>query len=168
MLRSPPSNQTTALASALGSKLGDVLDINFHLAWNFGVFLRQIPIRLGMSASLDAASDVLVAAHTPYCLGRFDPDPTVLKKHSRALLILRNDLNDVIKARTSETLSAVMILMIAQVRSFQARLMSKVLNFRRSLLILRRVPSATPKALHGCSKAEDLLVHGTILRVSCS
>ncbi|KAI9808075.1 MAG: hypothetical protein M1827_007517 [Pycnora praestabilis] len=73
-----------------------------------------MPCRLGTSAALDAAVDALITAHARFCVGNLSPDLGLLAKHSRALSILRHDLNDPIKAHSSETLCSIMLLMIYQ------------------------------------------------------
>lgn len=108
------SNGATRLRSAFVSSISPHVDIKFQLLWNFGGYLRYIPSRLGTSAALDAASDALVAAHRHYSLGSL-VNHKVLIKHSRALSALRYDLDDVAKAKTTETLCASTVLMIAQV-----------------------------------------------------
>lgn len=46
---------------------------------------------------------------------RFEPNHEILNKHTRALSVLRHELGDHIKARSSETLCAIMLLMITEV-----------------------------------------------------
>lgn len=46
---------------------------------------------------------------------RFEPNHEILNKHTRALSVLRHELGDHIKARPSETLCAIMLLMITEV-----------------------------------------------------
>lgn len=76
----------------------------------------DVPRRLGINLALDAASDALVAAHTNFCSnGRFVPEQGFLAKYSQALNALRDILDDPDKAYSSETLCAIMILMIVQV-----------------------------------------------------
>ncbi|KAL9012364.1 MAG: hypothetical protein Q9173_002867 [Seirophora scorigena] len=110
-----PCNALSSLTSAFIHRISQDVDIKFQLTWNFGGFLAAIPRRLGTSAALDAATDVLVAAHTGYCGGGITVDPSVLTKYSQALSVLRQDLNDVVKARSSECLCAALVLAIAQV-----------------------------------------------------
>ncbi|KAL8652301.1 MAG: hypothetical protein Q9210_002759 [Variospora velana] len=109
-----PCNGLSSLTSAFIHRIGQDVHIKFQLTWNFGGFLAAIPRRLGTSAALDAVTDVLVAAHTGYCSGRLAADPWVLAKYTRALSVLRHDLNDMVKARSSESLCAVLVLAIAQ------------------------------------------------------
>lgn len=110
-----PSNGLSSLTSAFVHSIGQDVDIKFQLVWNFGHYLTGIPRRLGRSAALDAATSALVTAHAGFCTGDLASNPTVWGKYSRALTVLRNDLNDVTKARSSESLCAVMVLSIVQV-----------------------------------------------------
>lgn len=112
-------SETTRLAAAFVERIYPLVDIRVQLLWNFGDFLEHIPCRLGTNAALDAASDALVAAHKRFCAGHRHPDPKLLAKHSRALHVLRHDLNDTVKAHASETLCAIMLLMITEVCTVQ-------------------------------------------------
>ncbi|KAL9031291.1 MAG: hypothetical protein Q9196_000673 [Gyalolechia fulgens] len=109
-----PSNGLSCLTAALVHSIGQDVDIKFQLVWNFGHYLAAIPRRLGRSAALDAATSALVSAHAGFCTGNLASNPTVWSKYSRALTVLRHDLNDVAKARSSESLCAVMVLSIVQ------------------------------------------------------
>jgi Fungal specific transcription factor domain len=106
----------TKLASALVYKIDPTTDIRYQLVWNFGGYLADVPRRLGTNPALDAASDALVAAHTDFCSsGRPGSECELLAKHSHALSVLRDALDDPVKAHSSETLCAIMLLMIVQV-----------------------------------------------------
>ncbi|KAI9723213.1 MAG: hypothetical protein M1812_001095 [Candelaria pacifica] len=111
-----PSNSMTTLASALVYKVDPNIDIRYQLVKNFGPYLIDIPRRLGINPALDAASDALVFAHTSFC-STFLPrsEYKLLTKYSYALKVLRNTLNDPVQAQSSETLCAIMVLMIVQV-----------------------------------------------------
>ncbi|KAL8845937.1 MAG: hypothetical protein Q9221_008938 [Calogaya cf. arnoldii] len=104
------------LMSAFANRISQDVDIRFQLPWNFGDYLVQIPRRLGVSESLDAAVDALVSAHTWFCAGNLKPGSEVLAKHARSLAVLRHDLNDGVKARRPEMLAAIMVMSITQVR----------------------------------------------------
>ena len=111
-----PSNQLTNLTQSFISVLAPSLDISVQLVGNFGGFLFYVPSRLGANPSLDAAADLLVTAHRRYCCaGHPDPNPQLIVKHSRALSALSMCLNDPVQASSSETLCAVMLLLICQV-----------------------------------------------------
>ncbi|KAL8907065.1 MAG: hypothetical protein Q9171_006012 [Xanthocarpia ochracea] len=110
------SNRLSSLTSRFIHSISLDVDTRFQLPWNFGPFLVGIPCRLGRSAALDAATDTLIAAHTSFCAGNATSKQPVLAKYSRALSDLRHDLDDVVKARSAESLCAVMVLSIAQVR----------------------------------------------------
>ncbi|KAL8753175.1 MAG: hypothetical protein Q9184_005495 [Pyrenodesmia sp. 2 TL-2023] len=108
------SNGLSSLSSAFVHCLSQKVDIRFQLLWNFGDYLTSIPCRLGVSAALDAAVDALVAAHSAFCVGNLVSNPVVWRKYSRALSVLRHDLDDVVKARSAESLCAVMLNSIVQ------------------------------------------------------
>ncbi|KAI9794103.1 MAG: hypothetical protein M1833_000468 [Piccolia ochrophora] len=111
-----PSNSMTKLVSALVNKIDPTADIRYQLVWNFGGYLADIPRRLGTNPVLDAASDALVSAHTNYCSsGHPRAGCELLAKYSHALNVLRDALDDPVKAHSSETLCAIMLLMIVQV-----------------------------------------------------
>ncbi|KAI4180389.1 MAG: hypothetical protein L6R41_007268 [Letrouitia leprolyta] len=109
-----PSNGLSKLTSAFVHSVGQETDIRFQLAWNFGIYLTGIPRLLGRSVALDAATDALVAAHSGFCTGDLASNRSVWGKYSQALAVLRHDLDDVAKARSSESLCAVMLLSIVQ------------------------------------------------------
>ena len=111
-----PCNSLTRLTSAFAKKIDSTVDIRVQLPWNFGPFLEEVPRRLGTNEALDAASDALITAYTGFCAGEVAPSPEVLGKHSRALNSLRRCLDDPVKAHSSETLCAIMMLLIHQVR----------------------------------------------------
>ncbi|KAL8813217.1 MAG: hypothetical protein Q9223_007095 [Gallowayella weberi] len=110
-----PNNRLSSLTAAFIHSISQQVDIKFQLPWNFGGFLHCVPPRLGRSEALDAAIDSLVTAHKHYCVGGFAPNELTLTKYSRALAVLRHDLDDVAKARSSESLCAVLVISIAQV-----------------------------------------------------
>lgn len=111
-----PSNQITRLTSAFVGSINPTMDIKYQLLWNFGDYLADVPRRLGVNPALDVASDALVSVHTSFCSqGHYVHDPRVLAKYSKALVALRDALNDPDKAYSSETLCAIMLLMIVQV-----------------------------------------------------
>jgi hypothetical protein len=89
-------------------------DVRFNLAFSFGGFLTHIPRRLGRNEALDSASDALVSTHSCFCSG-LNMSIDALTKYSRALGVLRKYLDDSVKACSSETLAAIMLLLICQV-----------------------------------------------------
>jgi hypothetical protein len=113
-----PSNEGSLLADALVSKLQAWDDLRFHLTWTYGIFLEEIPRRLGSNAALDTAVNALVCAHsqlnTSAGIVRI-ADPEALTKYNHAVRTLRICLDDPVKAREASTLCAVYLLMICQV-----------------------------------------------------
>ena len=111
-----PSNPMTKLALAFAGRIDPTMDMRYQLLLTFGGYLADVLRRLGTNLAFDAASDALVAAHTNFCSnGHFVPEHGLLAKYSQALNALRDVLNDPDKAYSSETLCAIMILMIVQV-----------------------------------------------------
>lgn len=127
-LHHTPVNSTTKLSSAFIGSVSLTIDIKYSLLGNFGIYLVEVPRRLGINPALDAASDSLVAAHANLCSnGRFVPQHGVMLKYSKALSALRDALNDPDTAQTPETLCAIMILMIVQVgSSFESNHVSRL------------------------------------------
>lgn len=121
-----PSNHQTRQTSVLFERFSPSLDVRFQLTWNFGGFLLEIPRRLGVSRALDAASDALIAAHARFCMRNFDLDHDLLTKHSRALNALRHELSDSVKARSAETLCAILVIMITEVGKSCAYMVSLI------------------------------------------
>ncbi|KAI7720650.1 hypothetical protein KC353_g2012 [Hortaea werneckii] len=89
--------------------------VNFrqNLALNYGAFLEDIPQRLGKNKALDAAVTALVSAHSNVCCKR-KATPQTLVKYSLALEALKSNLDCVHEASSSETLCAIMVLLICQ------------------------------------------------------
>lgn len=120
----------TKLASALVDKIDPTTDIRYQLVWNFGGFLADVPRRLGMSPALDAASDALIAAHTNFCSsGHPGLECELLAKYSHALNVLRDALDEPVKAHSSEALCAIMLLMIVQVCKRTCLLVFRCLSY---------------------------------------
>jgi hypothetical protein len=110
-----PSSRTTLLTQALVGKLKAADDLRYHLSWTYGGFIEDIPKRLGVNEALDASVDALISTHSSlgsYARGFTSSES--LAKYSHALNALILYLDDPNKARTVETLCAVMILLICQ------------------------------------------------------
>lgn len=116
-IRPIPSNGHTLLASAFVRRIHfDVRsDIRYHPTWAFGIFLCEVPRRLGLNAALDAAAVSLLISHQRFALGGKELACRELSAYSHALDTLRVCLDDAALATTAETLTAVMILMLCQV-----------------------------------------------------
>ncbi|KAL8949735.1 MAG: hypothetical protein Q9222_004181 [Ikaeria aurantiellina] len=153
------SNALTTLTGALIKDVDPTLDIKYQLPWNFGGFLMMIPQHLGSSAALDSASNALVTAHSQFCMGTSKTSSQVVVQYARALKVLRLELDDSAKARSSELLCAVMVLMIAQV--FEA-LTNDRIQFTpeewKTLVGEEIDPTATDgKWFQGLAKVPDLM-----------
>ncbi|KAL8677712.1 MAG: hypothetical protein Q9186_005896 [Xanthomendoza sp. 1 TL-2023] len=137
------SNGPSPLISAFVGRISQGIDIRFQLPWNFGDYLNELPRRLGVSEALDAAADALATAHASFCAGNLTPTSDVLVKHAHSLAALRRDLTDVVKARSSETLAAIMVLSITQV--FEALLANTIHLTSREWKTLN---AGTPEHFH--------------------
>lgn len=110
----PSGNGASLLARAFIETIRGSTDLRYNLGWSYGIYLYDIPQRLGTNEALDSSADTLVTAHTSFCLRGFVSIET-LTKYSRALNVLRTYLEDPVKARSSDTLGAVALLLICQV-----------------------------------------------------
>ncbi|CAI7564620.1 unnamed protein product [Penicillium crustosum] len=81
--------------------------------WSFGLFLEDIPRRLGSNEALDRAVDAVTTAHAGFCT-RQPVSTEALAKYSCALKTLRVYLDNPLQASASSTLCAVMILLVCQ------------------------------------------------------
>jgi hypothetical protein len=107
-----PSNEMTWIAGAFTSTL-EIKDPRYDIAC-YGIFLKDIPKRLGKSKALDASVEALTAAF-PSLYTRH-ATPHALTKYGYALKVLRTSLADPEKAQTMDTLCAIYLTMICQVR----------------------------------------------------
>nr|OQO18149.1 hypothetical protein B0A51_15395 [Rachicladosporium sp. CCFEE 5018] len=88
-------------------------DFKHNLAWSYGPYLQEVPRRLGVSPSMDAAIEALVHAHHDICQQK--PVSVIfVQKYGKALRTLREALQNEEIARRPETLAAVMILLTCQ------------------------------------------------------
>ncbi|CEO60783.1 hypothetical protein PMG11_05323 [Penicillium brasilianum] len=112
-IQARPSSSTTRLAHAFTQAIQRSTDIRYNLGSTFGLFLEEVPRRLGTNDALDRAVDAITSAHTDFCT-RKHGSVQALTKYSAALRTLRVYLNDPIHAQETNTLAAVMILLICQ------------------------------------------------------
>lgn len=113
-----PSNTQTVLASTLIDKAHLTInsDLRYNLTWAYGSFIQEVPRRLGSNAALDAAATSLALSHVRYSLGRRDVTPTEITAYVDALSVLRKCLDNPVIARDTNTLCAIMLLLMVQVR----------------------------------------------------
>lgn len=155
-----PQNELNLLVSGLIPAIRRSTDFRYSLFWAYGNFLEDIPRRLGLHEALDASVTALVAAHADFCSSRAIT-PQALGKYSQGLRKLRVCLDHPVEASTAETLAAVMILMICQVRQI-------ALSTNCAFDIFLRLSSVCPgvngpaivKVRHNCSKQEDSVSRG--------
>ncbi|KAF2835758.1 hypothetical protein M501DRAFT_941160 [Patellaria atrata CBS 101060] len=109
------SNEKTLLANALIEKLTPSEDLRYQLAWTFGDLLAHIPRRIGSNQALDASVAALIAAHSHFSTP-LDCSATYksLVTYSHALKALRACLDNPVTALESNTVCAVMLLLICQ------------------------------------------------------
>lgn len=110
-----PANAVDALRSWFGSALLPSVDARFNLGLNYGMYMQEVPRVLGISDSLDTAAHAVICAHEDACLER-PVSQNTLKHYLRALQVLRLSLDNPVKAQSSETLYAIMLLLTCQVR----------------------------------------------------
>lgn len=109
----PPSSELTLLLNAFMTTIKPSTDFRYNLRWSYGLFLTDIPQRLGSNEALDCSVDAVTTAHASFCTHRI-ASVEALAKYSRALQVLRVCLDDPVKAHSSNTLCAVMMLLICQ------------------------------------------------------
>jgi hypothetical protein len=112
-----PANQLMVLANGLINAIKWSTDLRFNLVWSYGIFLTEVPPRLGNNEALDTAVEALVDAHSTACCLR-KPTTGNLVIYSKALNKLKSCLDDPAQATSTETLAAVMILLICQVGTY--------------------------------------------------
>lgn len=82
----------------------------------------EIPRRMNENEALDTAVNALICSHSNFC-ARQAVSAETLSSYSRALRSLRYCLDDPGKASQTETLCAVMLLLICQVGGKSATLL---------------------------------------------
>ena len=107
-----PSTDTSRMAAAFVAAF-QVTDIRYAMAY-YGPFLRDIPRRLGSSTVLDSAVRALSTAYPLVYTGSYPRNALVL--YGQSLRALRECLNDPAEARTPNTLCAVYLITICQVK----------------------------------------------------
>lgn len=90
----------------------DVKDPRFSLSC-YGVFLPEIPRRLGVHPALDASASALITAYP--AVYRREPSFEALEKYGKAIKALRVALDSPDQTRVVELLCAIYFLLICQV-----------------------------------------------------
>lgn len=101
------------LTSQLIQAIKLTTNLKYNPAWAYGFFMFEIPRRMNENEALDTAVNALVCSHSNFC-ARKEVSVETLRSYSRALRSLRNCLDDPDKASQTETLCAVMLLLICQ------------------------------------------------------
>lgn len=105
------TNETTWLTSSFAFNL-EVKDPRFDLSC-YGIFLPEVPKRLGSHPALDASASALISAYP--CVYKQEPSREALAKYGRALRVLRLSLDVPDNNKIVETLCAIYFLLICQV-----------------------------------------------------
>jgi hypothetical protein len=108
-----PSNETSTIASAFIFIL-EVKDLRYDISC-YGPFLKDIPQRLGSNIALDTSVNALISGYSTLHTRRQSVE--ALSRYVSALKALRICLNDPSQAWTANTLCAVYLLLIYQVKS---------------------------------------------------
>ncbi|KAJ5759272.1 hypothetical protein N7520_006428 [Penicillium odoratum] len=116
---SPPTATMTSVSSSLANRFIKTIDrstdLRYNLWWTFGAYLEDVPRRLGENEALDRAIETLTAAHAGFCgVNRQGATAEALTKYSQALRMLRVYLDNRVHAQSSNTLCAVMVLLVCQ------------------------------------------------------
>jgi hypothetical protein len=106
------TSEATLLTSSFAFNL-EVKDPRFDLSC-YGIFLPEVPKRLGSHPALDASASALISAYP--CVYKQPPSREALMKYGRALRILRLSLDVPDSSKIVETLCAIYFLLICQVR----------------------------------------------------
>lgn len=104
---------------------------------SFGGFLADVPRHLGVNEALDAATDAFVAPAYSFRSGRRGPEELALRRHAKAINVLRTCLDSQSAAHASETLCAIQLIMIYQVGVKSFRHIDTVLNHYSLSCVLR-------------------------------
>ena len=108
-----PNHHLTSLTNSFVGAIKRSTDLRYNLWWSFGLFLEEVPRRLGNNEALDRAVDAVTTIHADFCTRR-SISVGALSKYSHALRTLSVYLDDPIQAIASNTLCAVMILLVCQ------------------------------------------------------
>jgi hypothetical protein len=105
-----PSSKLSITAGSLGSVL-QVTDPRYDV-FSFGLFMSELPQRLGHSVALDAAASAFVSALQD--LRARNQTPGTISKYVGALSAVQKSLGDDGTAYSPETLCAIFLVMAAQ------------------------------------------------------
>jgi hypothetical protein len=108
-----PNHHLTSLTNSFIGAIKRSTDLRYNLWWSFGLFLEEVPRRIGNNEALDRAVDAVTTIHADFCIRR-SISVGALSKYSHALRTLSVHLDDPIQAIASNTLCAVMILLVCQ------------------------------------------------------
>ena len=118
-----PSSEAQSLATQFTRLIDGRTDVRFNLEFMYGDFVNDVPSRLGVNAALDAVAALLINAHSEVCTGHRQISIRTISLYSTALASLRTCLGTYKSASSTETLCAVLLLLLCQVstRSMNVR-----------------------------------------------
>ena len=137
-----PASQDALIAGSMASRLR-VTDIRYDTSC-FGSFLRYIPERIGCNKALDTAADAFAATFTNLHHAR-DASTQCFVKHGRALKALRDTMGSPTQATDPETICAIYLTMLTEVRTNRA---ASLILARKSSDLL--AGSSTGRARKAC------------------
>lgn len=108
-----PSNEATVITSTFIHRL-EIKDPKYDLT-SYGIFMKDLPRRLGTSAALDASVSAFLSAYLS--VPSRQQQPEALVKYGNALKSLRDSLQDPVESGSINTLCAIYLIMVCQVCS---------------------------------------------------
>lgn len=114
-----------ALAASFAKTL-TITDVRYDITY-YGAFLRDTPRRLGSSVALDASVKAVVTACPYFRHQNFSPDAYM--EYCNSLRALRESLNDPVEARSPNTLCAVYLITICQVRHLRLDSFTRAISY---------------------------------------
>lgn len=107
-----PRSRTMTIATVFVSRLA-VEDLRYDIH-TYGTFLRYLPQRIGKNEALDSAVDAFTTGFSTLHGGVGGLE--AFQKYGRALKAVRDSLNDPATGQTPETMCAIYLIMVVQVR----------------------------------------------------
>lgn len=157
--RDPARNlcdETSRLRSAFIRVIDPTTTLDYQLSWAFGGFILEIPRRLGINEALDAAAHALVITYALYRRDRATATTKSLQLQSHAFSALRHCLDDPIKAKSAETLAAIMLIQVLEVCNSVAIIVVRLLTISKSM------DGQMHGMLHAVAAAQILKARGNI------
>lgn len=106
--------------------------MRFNLEFMYGEFVNDVPSRLGVNPALDAVAALLINAHSDVCTGHRKVSIRTISLYSTALASLRTCLGSYESASSTETLCAILLLLLCQVSESAYQAMMLILSSVRA------------------------------------